>query len=63
MNKVVAYLKDGTYVFGANLPVQPRVGEFVESAGMLFEIKMVTYVVEPGYSTTITIKLIVNYVR
>ena len=63
MNKVVAYLKDGMYVFGANLPIQPRVGEFIESAGMLFEIKMVTYAVEPGYNTAITIKLIVDYVR
>lgn len=62
-NKIIAYLKDGTFAFDATLPIQPRVGEFFESGGMLFEIKRVTYCANPGYGVALTIKLTVDLIR
>lgn len=62
-NNIVAYLANGTYAFNATLPISPRVGEFFESGGMLFEIKRVTYCANPGYGTCLTIKLIVDHIR
>lgn len=62
-NNIVAYLSNGTYAFDATLPISPRVGEFFESGGMLFEIKRVTYCANPGYGTRLTIKLVVDLVK
>lgn len=57
VNNIVAYTTDGALAFNATLPISPRVGEFFESGGFLFEITKVTYCAPAGYGTSLTIKL------